>query len=169
MFCCHSDSRLATILASFSGCAAIRCSARRARSHPSPLANQRAVARRFHLEPPRRADTVGPDDVPHPAALILDFDDLAHRLPCAESVMLAAAAEPGTDRDGVGIVQPFHRLELRRALRGQTDVGDVIPRSGDIAATTLGHFYRGLIAVAHRCSMPRTRGEAARTTGKGHA
>ncbi len=37
---------------------------------------------------------------------------------------------------------------------------------GDVAADPLGHFYRGLIAVAHRCSMPSLCDGASGTTGK---
>ena len=99
MFCCHSDSRRATILASLSGCAAIAdAQPRRSRTHPGPLADQHAVAGRFDLETPRRANSVRRHDIPHPAALIFDFDDFAHRLPVAERVVLAAATEAGTDR-----------------------------------------------------------------------
>ena len=139
MFCCHSDSRRAMILASLSGCAAIPMrQSRRSRAHPAPLPNQHAVAGWFHLEPPGRADTVGADDVPHPAALIFDLDDLAHRLPVAERVVLVASAEAGADLDAVGVVEPFDVLQLRRASRGQGDVGDVFPRGGDIARERAG-------------------------------
>jgi hypothetical protein len=34
--------------------------------------------------------------------------------------MLAAAAEAGTDPDGVGAVEPFDGLEFRRAAGGQS-------------------------------------------------
>src|ERR1700733_1786849 len=138
----------------------------RSRSHPAPLPNQSAVAGRFHLEPPGRADAVGTDDVPHPAALILDLDDLAHRLPVAERIVAAAAAEAGADLDAVGAVEPFDGLQLLRASSGQSDVGDVIPQRGDIAADPLGHFYRGLIAVAHRASLPRMREDTPGSTRK---
>ena len=74
---------------------------RRSRSHPGPLANQHTVTGRFHLETPGGPDTVRPDDVPYPAALILHLDDLAYRLPFAECVVLAAAAKASTDPDAV--------------------------------------------------------------------
>ena len=63
----------------------------------------------------------------------LDLDDLAHRLPVAERVVLVASAEAGADLDVVGVVEPFDGLQLRRAPRGQGDVGDVFPRGGDVA------------------------------------
>ncbi len=80
---------------------------RRSRPHPGPLANQRTVTGRFHLETPGGPDTVWSDDVPHPAALIFHLDDLAYRLPFAECVVLAAAAKASTDPDAVRIVKPF--------------------------------------------------------------
>src|ERR1700730_8113045 len=48
----------------------------RSRPQPTPLADQHAVAGRFDLKRPRRADALGPDHVVDPAALVLDFDDL---------------------------------------------------------------------------------------------
>jgi hypothetical protein len=38
-----------------------------------------------------------------PAALVFDFDDLAHGLPVAERIMATAATETGADRDAVCI------------------------------------------------------------------
>src|SRR4051794_28224507 len=44
-----------------------------------------------------------------PAALVFDFDDLAHGLPAAERIMATAATETGADRDAVCITWPVHR------------------------------------------------------------
>src|SRR5947209_7121707 len=77
---------------------------RRSGTHPTPLPNQRPVAGGFHLEPPGRADAVEADDVPDPSALIFDLDDLAHRLPVAERIVLATAAEAGADLDSFAAI-----------------------------------------------------------------
>jgi hypothetical protein len=45
--------------------------------------------------------------------LILDFDDLAHRRPIPECLMLVSTAEARTDGDGVGIIDPLDGLQLR--------------------------------------------------------
>ena len=100
MFCCHSASRRETIRASLPGCATI------AGVRPD-------VAGRFDLKRQRRADALGSDHVVDPAALVLDFDDLAHRRPIAERLMLVATAETRTDRNGVGIIDPLDGLQLR--------------------------------------------------------
>ena len=114
MFCCHSASRLATILASLLRHRHDRRGqARRSRPHPGPLPDQYAVADRLDLERPRRADPVGPDDVVDPATLILDLDDLTHRRPIPERLMLVSAAETRTDGNAVGIVEPLNGLQLR--------------------------------------------------------
>ena len=85
---------------------------RRSRPHPSPLPDQHAVAGRFDLERPRPADALGSDDVVHPAALVLDFDDLADGRPVPERLMLVAAAKPRTDFNRVGVVDPLNGLQL---------------------------------------------------------
>jgi len=167
MFCCHSDSRRVMILASLSGCAAIPTVSPDGPGPIRPHCRTSAPSLAGSSSNPQVAPTPsGPMTFHHPAALIFDLDDLTYRLPVAERVVLTAAAEAGTDLDAVGAVEPFDGLQLRRAPCGQSDVGDVFPQCGDIAADSLGHFYRGLIAVAHRCSMPRILDGAAGTTGK---
>ena len=113
MFCCHSARRRETILASLSGCATI---AGVSPDGPGPIRahcrDQHAVAGRFDLERPCRADALGSDDVVHPAALVLDFDDLADGRPVPERLMLVAAAKPRTDFNRVGVVDPLNGLQL---------------------------------------------------------
>src|SRR6202011_4775062 len=112
---------------------------------------QHTVTGRFNLECPRRADTLGSDDVVHPAALLLDFDDLADGRPVSERLMLVAAAETRTDFNRFGIVDPLDGLQFSGTPRGQADVGHQFPRRRHITPNTLCHFHCGLIAITH-CS-----------------
>ena len=100
------------MLASLSGWAAIRRQSGRSGTHAGPLADQHAVAGRLDLETPRRANSVRRQDIPHPAALIVDLDDFALCLPSAHGVVLVAAAETRTDADAVRTVEPFDGLQF---------------------------------------------------------
>ena len=104
MFYEHSDNQRTISVASLSGLGKdCRSESRRSRTHPAPLADQHAVAGRFHLEPHVAAAPSGPFTFQTPAALVFDFDDLAHGLPVAERIMATAATETGANRDAVCI------------------------------------------------------------------
>ena len=106
MLCCHSASRRATIRASFSGCAAIPMLSPEG---PGPILAHCRISVpcwRLNLESPTGGGPIGPDDIPHPAALILDLDDLAHRLPGTQCIVLAPPPEAGTNPNAVRTVEP---------------------------------------------------------------
>ena len=84
----------------------------RSRAHPAPLPDQDAIASRLNLERPRRAGSLRSDNVVHPTALVLDFDDLAHRRPFPECLMLTAAVKTRADFDGGGAIEPIDALQF---------------------------------------------------------
>jgi hypothetical protein len=104
MFYCHSDNRRTISLASLSGWARI---AGVSPDGPGPILPHWRIG-----TPSLAGSTSNPHVAPTPsepmtfqtpAALVFDFDDLAHGLPVAERIMATAATETGADRDAVCI------------------------------------------------------------------
>jgi hypothetical protein len=104
MFYCRSDNRRTITLASLSGWARI---AGVGFDGPGPILPHWRISTPSlagSTSNPHVAPTPsGPMTFQTPAALVFDFEDLAHGLPVAECIMATAATETGADRDAVCI------------------------------------------------------------------